>query len=164
MAWLWCIVLLAVGVSVLHPRVFSAVGNFVLRRLGLTVQLAPFRLRDYLRPLGVILVGQVLAGLGLWLMVRSVADVSPGWIAVCTAASGLAGSLGFLAVFAPGGLGVREGILFVILGRFLRPGDAAVVVIVARLVLTAVELIMAGAGLILWHVFAKGRQPIDEAA
>jgi len=50
--------------------------------------------------------------------------------------------LGYLAVFAPAGLGVREGVLIAFLDPILGAG-AAVLAVFARLWATAVELVLA---------------------
>ena len=51
--------------------------------------------------------------------------------------------LGFLALFVPGGLGVREGALAVLAGRYLPLGLAAPVAVLSRIWLTVTELIAA---------------------
>ncbi|NOR44735.1 MAG: hypothetical protein GQ534_04040 [Candidatus Delongbacteria bacterium] len=53
-------------------------------------------------------------------------------------------TLGLLAIFAPGGIGVREGIMTVYLSMFISPGLAAVIPWIYRIWLTAFELLLAG--------------------
>jgi uncharacterized membrane protein YbhN (UPF0104 family) len=53
-------------------------------------------------------------------------------------------TLGLLAIFAPGGIGVREGIMTVYLSMFINPGLAAVIPWVYRIWLTIFELLLAG--------------------
>ncbi|NNM04802.1 MAG: hypothetical protein HKO65_06825, partial [Gemmatimonadetes bacterium] len=81
-----------------------------------------------------------LQGLGFWILVGSLGfDLTllegvPAYPAAYVA--------GYLALFAPAGAGIREGLLIVLLGPALGVG-AGVVAIVARLWATAVELIPA---------------------
>lgn len=61
--------------------------------------------------------------------------------------------LGYLALFAPAGIGIREGVLIALLRPSL--GAAAVgVAVLARLWMTVVELLPAG-GLALWETFRR---------
>lgn len=53
-------------------------------------------------------------------------------------------TLGLLAVFAPGGIGVREGIMTVYLAMFIDPALAAVIPWIYRIWITIFELLLAG--------------------
>lgn len=162
MAWLWCVLVLSAGLVLLHPRVFFAASDFVLGKLRLPPLRAQRRYRNYLGCLGTIVVSVALGGIGLWFVARSVTDVPIRWVPVLTSAGALAGSVGFLAVFAPGGLGVREGILLIILGRIIAPGDSAVVVVGARLMEVVVEVAMAGVGLLILRFLPKRSATVDK--
>ncbi|HTI50751.1 MAG TPA: hypothetical protein VL475_07365, partial [Planctomycetaceae bacterium] len=85
------------------------------------------------------------ATLGLTLQALSPEPVSwsdwPLWTG--TAAVSLVG--GFLAIFAPGGLGVREGLLMELLRQQLGPHEAVAAAILLRGVTLVGELLMAGA-------------------
>ena len=157
MAWVWCASVVATGLVLLHPRVFFPVGNWLLDRL----HLPGFHVRgghgDYLRVLVLMGLSFVLAGLSVWCVARSITDLSLRWLPVCVSGAALAGALGFLAFFAPAGLGVREGILLVILGQFVEAGAAAISVTAARLLTIVVEIVMASVGLtILRSLRGKG--------
>jgi uncharacterized membrane protein YbhN (UPF0104 family) len=65
----------------------------------------------------------------------------PFWTA--TAAVALVG--GFLAVFTPGGLGVREGLMMELLTRQIGPHEAVLVAVLMRGVALASEILAAGA-------------------
>jgi len=146
LAWLWCGLLIAAGAVLLHPRVFAAVGNFLLRKIGRPPVGAPPRAGGYWVPALVVAAQWVLAGLSLWLLVRSLVPVDVAHVPLLISAAAMAGTFGFLAVFAPGGLGVREGILLVILSPVVGQGSAAVAVVAARGVQILVEAGLALAG------------------
>lgn len=75
-----------------------------------------------------------LSGPSIWLVVQSMYPaVAGGLIVELTAAVLLAGTLGTLALFAPAGLGVREGILIVLLGLLIPRSVAVAAVLVLRL-------------------------------
>jgi hypothetical protein len=105
-------------------------------------------------PLRTVLTGAVvflaawwLQGLALGLVIRGVSDepVSladwPFW----TAAAAVALVGGFIAVFTPGGLGVREGLLMELLTRYVGPHEAVLVAILMRGAALAGEILTAGA-------------------
>lgn len=149
MAWAWCVVLATAGAVCLHPAVLRASANAVWRRLRREGQLVLPRPARYLSAVAA-LAGQIaFMGLALWCVTRALVDISPRWVPLLAAASGLAASAGLLAFFAPAGIGVREGILLVILGAVIRePGAAAVATVALRLVDTLVEMGLAGAALL----------------
>ncbi|NIT35791.1 MAG: hypothetical protein GTN49_04720 [candidate division Zixibacteria bacterium] len=51
--------------------------------------------------------------------------------------------LGYVAVFAPSGLGVREGLLVILLQRYMPVGEAAFLAIASRVAAVAAELVLA---------------------
>jgi hypothetical protein len=83
------------------------------------------------------------------LLVRSFA--LPGEALVVASAFAAAYVLGYAAIFAPAGIGVREGFLVLFLSPLMGAGPAGAISIIARLWTTAVELLPAGA-LWLLHV------------
>jgi len=161
LAWLWCGLLVVAGLVCLHPKVFRRMGNFVLAKLGLPLLPNVGRIRDYGWPVGLLVAGQVVAGMGLWLIIRSVTDLPLGWFFLCISAQALAGALGLLALFAPGGLGVREGVLLIILGPIIGAGRSAIVVVGARVLMSLVELAAAGVGFVVLYVMGKRRPRLE---
>lgn len=91
--------------------------------------------------------GWILHGLSLWCCVRAVGGgPSLADLPACVGAAGLATAAGFAAVFAPGGVGVREAILIETLSP--RPGvgaSAVAAAVVLRLVWLTSEVLAAGA-------------------
>jgi len=162
LAWLWCLILVAVGLVCLHPRVFGGLCNLALRKLGRQ----PFdtlpRARDLLGPALAIALQLVLAGSALWMLCRAATDVPLSALPLLISGNALAGVAGFLSFFAPAGLGVQEGILIIILGPVAGPSAAAVITVVRRLLRTVGDVLMAGAGLLLLRVL--GAAPDDEDA
>ena len=91
--------------------------------------------------------GWVLHGASLWCCVRAIGgSPGPADLPACVGAAGLATAAGFAAVFAPGGVGVREAILIETLSP--RPGigaSAVAAAVVLRLVWLGSEVLAAGA-------------------
>jgi uncharacterized membrane protein YbhN (UPF0104 family) len=100
--------------------------------------------------MGLYALGWILQGLAFWTLVRGL-----GWdITLLEGVPAYAGAYvaGYVALFAPAGLGVRESMLVLFLGPMLGAG-AAVAALVARLWTTFVELVPA---LVLAKGYLKG--------
>ena len=114
--------------------------NFMLRflcretvSLGLTVGKAS-------RIVGWYFLSWLMFGAAFWLFVISVTgdrSINPLFL---SGAYAVAYVLGFLAFFVPGGLGVREGLLSVLLAAVMPVGVALLIAFLLRLLVTAIEL------------------------
>jgi uncharacterized membrane protein YbhN (UPF0104 family) len=88
-----------------------------------------------------------MQGLTLGLTIQAVCPekVSPGDWPFWTASAAVALVGGFVAIFTPGGLGVREGLLMELLAQPLGPRDAVVVAVALRGVALVGEIVTAAA-------------------
>jgi hypothetical protein len=84
------------------------------------------------------------AGTAIWILVEALTP-SPPSAAFLVGAYALAWLLGFVAIFAPSGLGVREATLVVLLSPHFGVGPAAAIAVVLRLADTVADLVAAGA-------------------
>jgi len=84
----------------------------------------------------------MLYAFSFWLLAVSFGRV--GAIVPVASAFAAAYVLGYLMLFAPAGVGVREGFLVLFLGPHLGVGPAGVLAVIARLWTTVVELLPAG--------------------
>lgn len=84
-------------------------------------------------------------GFGVFLLARSLAPALPAsaWWPL-TGAFALSVCAGFLALFAPAGIGVREAVLVLGLQAWLDPVEAVFVAVAARLLATVAELLVIG--------------------
>ena len=83
----------------------------------------------------------IVAGLAFGLFAASVYPPAAGELPLAIAAFGAAYAVGFLSLLTPSGLGVREGILVLVLSGVMPAGVAAVVAVGARAWMMAVELL-----------------------
>ncbi len=83
-------------------------------------------------------------GLGLFLALNSLSPVDVRYYFAVTGSFWSAVLIGIAAVFAPSGIGVREGVLMLVLPAFVSRPTVMVGAILMRLVMTAVELFLAG--------------------
>jgi uncharacterized membrane protein YbhN (UPF0104 family) len=147
--WLGCALLVIVGIICLHPRVYGALLNFALRKLKQSplASLPPWH--DYIGPVLLGFAQWILAGIALWLVTRSIApELETSRLPIFIAIAGLAYTAGYLAPFAPGGLGVREAVFQATLVLIVHE-HAAVAVITMRVIQTIIEILMAAAGALL---------------
>ncbi|MCH7688579.1 MAG: flippase-like domain-containing protein [Planctomycetes bacterium] len=88
----------------------------------------------------------ILFGLSLGLTIRSVSvnQMNFGDWPVWTGAVSAATVIGFLAIFAPGGIGVREGLLLMVLSLHIPEKQAVAAVVLLRLVWLVAEITAAG--------------------
>ena len=87
----------------------------------------------------------IVFGGAFWLFVSSIAGAGLFDPLVMTGAYAVAYVTGYLALLVPGGLGVREGILSILLTGTVPVGVASVVAISTRLMVTIIELLCVGA-------------------
>ncbi len=150
-----CAMLVIIGLICLHPKVFGPVANFFLRLLRRQPLKELPRLRDLVLPLILTAGNWILSGIALLLTARSLTGVSLDLAPLFVAAQALALIAGFLAFFAPGGIGVREGILLGILAPVIGGGPAGIVALTIRLFQTATDIFVAGIGLIILRWLRK---------
>lgn len=140
LTWISWIIGAAVLVIVLYPPSFAWCVNLGLRlfrRGPIEITISP------LRALGIFtvyLLSWVVYGVSLWTMLKG---LSPTDIGIWEGSASFVAAylIGFLAVFAPGGLGVREGILTLLLSTHMDASLAGVVAVASRLWTSVVELL-----------------------
>jgi uncharacterized membrane protein YbhN (UPF0104 family) len=95
-------------------------------------------------------------GGSFWLCARGLLDVPVGDLPLYGGAFVVAWLGGLVAVYAPGGLGVREAVLVALLSSRTGAADALVVAVASRLILTFVDVLLAGAAAM---TVRRGRDP-----
>jgi glycosyltransferase 2 family protein len=81
-----------------------------------------------------------LIGLSFWMTARAFIHVTPSELALYTGAFAAAWIVGLLAIYAPGGIGVREAVLVAILGPRIGSAEALVIAAASRAVFTLADL------------------------
>jgi len=88
------------------------------------------------------LLSGLLNGLALFVILRGITELSVSLFPVVSGAYYLAGLIGMLAFFAPGGIGVREGTMFLVLSELVSPDSLVVAALLIRCLTIGVEMIM----------------------
>lgn len=112
----------------------------VARLVGSSVQFRPLPLGAVAESAGLSLLSWMTYGVAFWLLARGLG--LPGALPVATAAGVFAVGyiLGLLALFAPGGVGVREVVLIGLLTPALGGGGAVALSAASRILLTLTEV------------------------
>jgi uncharacterized membrane protein YbhN (UPF0104 family) len=124
----------------LFPPVFRTVSALWFR---LASAVPPEELRSRHALVWLVLYGLnwVLYALAFWVLARSVGVTAPP-VPVASAFAA-AWVLGWIMIFAPAGIGVREGFMVALLTPHMGPGPAGALAVLSRVWATAVELIPA---------------------
>lgn len=145
------------SLAAIHPRVLGALVA-LYRRFSAeqNLELPVLRLRDTLGDVAQMVGNWLVLGCGFWLLSQSLTPLPFGSVAELTGAFALAGVAGIAVLVAPSGVGVREGVLTVLLAPLLGPGVAAALAVLARLWMTLAELVTAA--IALWWLKRHGPQ------
>ena len=138
----WALLVLPLGLLLIHPAVLQRTMDWVARLQG-RPDLPKTELRGSWTAmmLAGYTTGAILGGSAFFLFVRSLYPVPLRLWPVLAGMVNLAQTIGFLTLFAPNGLVVREGILILLLGWQLPVPVAVISALSSRLWLLAGELI-----------------------
>jgi uncharacterized membrane protein YbhN (UPF0104 family) len=98
-------------------------------------------------------------GVTLWLVADALFGIPAGDLPFYIGAFSIAWLTGLVAVFAPGGLGVREALLVALLRGRLGTADAVVLATASRAVLTIADLLGAFVGVLILRSRGSGLRP-----
>jgi uncharacterized membrane protein YbhN (UPF0104 family) len=137
------VVLFGIALAVLlHPRLFGPVASFLLRPLG-AGDITALSYRRTVQLLGYYCLTWIIGGAALFYLLRAVGgDPAVSSIPFLGGASAVGAIVAVLVVFAPSGLGVREGATYALLRIVAGAGPALGAVILNRLVITLVEALL----------------------
>jgi uncharacterized membrane protein YbhN (UPF0104 family) len=136
------IVFAVVVALLLHPRIFQPLATRVLRRFGCE-DVPPLPMRTILGLLLYYCFTWLVGGAALLFLVRAVGG-SPSWttIAYLGGVSAVGAIVAVLSIFAPSGLGVREGSMYGLLLAVTTQGAALGAVVLNRVAITIVEVLL----------------------
>ncbi|MGA2515012.1 MAG: hypothetical protein ABSG44_00515 [Thermodesulfobacteriota bacterium] len=140
----WLILVFVLGLLSLHPRFLQKILNWTLVRFKRDPVSLPISYSDVLWILFVSIVSWVVGGVGFYLFVDSVYAVAPQYILFLTGALAISSTIGLIALFAPAGLGVREGALVYLLSLIMAAPVAVIISILSRIWMTLIEIGLVG--------------------
>ena len=135
--------LMVFGLIALHPKLFYWALNQIVRRWKGGEVKMHIGYRDIIQ-LFLLYNGIVfLQGIAFYFFVNALCEVPVSNLLGLTGSLAIAGVLGTLSFFTPSGLGVREGVLAVLLSTYVISPVAVLISLVARLWVTLVEVLCA---------------------
>jgi uncharacterized membrane protein YbhN (UPF0104 family) len=146
---LWTLLLAPLLACYCWPQLLQRPLAWALRRVGQAPDSAPLRRRDLFALLPGYCATWLIYGLGLYLLARSIYPLPPAALPGVAGSFAIAWVVGFLSLITPSGLGVREGVLGVLLSTFMPTPVALLLALLARIWLTVAEL--ACAALVVWR-------------
>ena len=156
----WMFPLLIVAFLSLHPQALQKILNWILIQIKREPISLSISYSDILWVLFICILAWVVGGVSFYLFVDSVFPVSLQYILFLTGALAFSSILGLIAIFAPSGLGVREGVLVYLLS-YLMPGGVAVIIsVLTRIWMTLIEIGLIGV-IYLSGQFQKGLEKRD---
>ena len=149
-------ILLLVSLAGMHPGVIAHLTRFAGKALGLQAVTVPITVTDSLKILLLSGLNWCVLGLSIFMIAKSLfPELTWSSYPFITGSYALAGIVGFLAVFAPSGIGVREGILILALSQLMPVQTATLISIAARLVSTLGEAFCV---FLSWVIESRGRR------
>lgn len=159
--WMW-LALAALLVVALHPAIFSRALKWAFRLAR--VEHEPPRL-GYGITLGLVALyalSWVVAGAAFQCFTYALVKDAGGNTLAYAGAYAAASIAGLLVLFAPGGIGVREGVLAFLITPFVGPGAAVVVGFGARVWSTLLELALSAGALVMPSPGRRGETARDD--
>ena len=138
------VLLFFLGLGSIHPRVLQKILNWFLVRFKRERVSLSISYGDILWILLVCIVCWVVGGVGFYFFVDSVYRAAPRYFLFFTGALAVSSILGLVAIFAPSGLGVREGALVYFLSFTMATPVAVVISILTRIWMTLIEIGLIG--------------------
>ncbi|MEO0078465.1 MAG: lysylphosphatidylglycerol synthase domain-containing protein [candidate division WOR-3 bacterium] len=135
--------LVPVCVIVVYPRVLNRVLAYALRRLKQPIFELRLTYRQLLAITGLYLADWTLQGVGSFILLNSFYPLPITRLPVVLGGYAISWMVGFLALVAPAGLGIREGIFTLIL-KIVMPGPVAIIfTLLTRVWMTVSEAVVA---------------------
>lgn len=130
-----------VAVATIALLAWERAAGGVARLMGGTVPFQPLPVAAVAQSAGLGVLAWIAHGVAFWLLARGLG--LPDTLSLATAAGvfPLGYILGLLALFAPGGLGVREVVLIGLLAPALGSGGAVALSVASRILLTLTEVV-----------------------
>jgi glycosyltransferase 2 family protein len=151
-AFVWLLALAPASMVVVHPAVIRRCLKLAARAARRPVpDIADVSPALVARAFAAILPVWLLYGTSVWLGARAIGLADAGDWTLISGAFAIAWVIGFLALPVPGGLGIREAILLLILGAKFPSSDAIAIAVTSRMFFIAAEGALAGLSALIPH-------------
>jgi len=132
-----------IGLIMLHPALFYAITNMVLRWMKKESIRAAIGYTGMIHLFSCYVLLVLVQGIAFYFFINAICFLPLNTLFGLSASVAAAGALGTLSFFAPSGLGVREGVLAVLLTTYVVSPVAVLISLLARIWVTLGELVCA---------------------
>ena len=140
----WFLIPFILAFVAIHPRILQKIFNWILMKFKKEPIVLSISYSEILWILWVNILAWIVGGIGFYLFAESIFPLSLKYILFLTGSLAFSSTLGLIAIFAPSGLGVREGALVFFLSHVM-PGPIAVVIsVLTRIWMTLIEIGLIG--------------------
>jgi len=129
---------------IIHPKVLVRIINFFLRLIKKEQVRIELNFSQIFMIMAYYCIIWLCFGIAFYFLINSVTFITPSKIPIITGSFAIASTIGLIALFAPAGLGVREGILSLLLSNFFPLSLAILLSFLCRIWVSVGELLMAG--------------------
>ena len=140
----WMFPLLLLVFLSIYPKFLQKILNWILLLFRKEPVILSISYRDISWILLVCILSWTIGGIGFWIFVDSIFAIPSQHILFLTGALALSSTLGLIALFAPSGLGVREGVLVYLLSYLMPGGIAVIISVLTRIWMTLIEIGLVG--------------------
>ena len=119
-----------------------AATRFQLKKISELGLLTPHRIRGYFKVFLLYLVVWFVSGVAHWCLANALSDYSVSNLPQLIVAVSASWALGFISIFAPAGLGVREAVLYFFVKSWMQQADIILFLTLSRLLMFSVEVFL----------------------
>jgi uncharacterized membrane protein YbhN (UPF0104 family) len=143
------LVLPALALVAVHPRVFHPLADRALKRMGrapLPFSLPAARTLEFV---GLYALACIAAGTGVYCLAQSIFPVGADNLPTLVSSYAVANTVAILAFILPGGLGAREASMAAALAPVMPTAPAVAIAVLSRILQVALEVFFASVGMVL---------------
>lgn len=134
--------LIAVFFAVIHPKIINLILKLVGKLFRKNLEI-PMKYSQMIKVVLLFIANWLIIGTGFFILAKSICPaLGLSQLLYCAGIWGVSAIIGILAIFAPSGLGVREGIIVAGLMLIMPQNEAVVISVVSRLWQTIPELLL----------------------
>lgn len=138
------IIVVIMSFIIIHPKVLTRIINFFLRLIKKEQVRIELNFSQIFMIMAYYCIIWLCFGIAFYFLINSVTFITPSKIPIITGSFAIASTIGLIALFVPAGLGVREGILSLLLSNFFPLSLAILLSFLCRIWVSVGELLMAG--------------------
>ncbi len=139
--WLTLLLIIIFFICI-HPKILNLLLRFVekvIKKDGIQI---PFSYNQMLKAVLLFVINWLVVAVGFYTLIYSIYPIPFSEMLYVGGVFGLSAIIGILAIFAPSGIGVREGIMIMGLSLIMPNEYAVIISIISRLWVTIAELIL----------------------